>query len=112
MAINPHNLIQNNVLLNPVVDEHGHDGHVHAGLQRIRIDDGIGVGIIDIMIMGLVSRIAAAAGTVLCRRYQMAFSRAAITCQEIMGNPQLLFRQDDAVVTDFNLWRRSKDLPI
>lgn len=61
MAINPHNLIQNNVLLNPVVDEHGHDGHVHAGLQRIRIDDGIGVGIIDIMIMGLVSRIAAAA---------------------------------------------------
>mgnify|MGYP000796249118 FL=1 len=72
-------------------DDAEHDGHVHAGLQRIRVDDGIGVVIIDIMIMGLVSRITAAAGTILCRRYQMPFSCAAITCQEIMGNPQLLF---------------------
>lgn len=111
MAINPHNLVQNDVLLDPAIDEHGHDGHVHAGLQRIRIDDGIGVVIIDIMIMGLVSRIAAAAGTVLCRRYQVAFSCAAVACQEIMGNPQLLFRQDDAIVADLDIWRRGQDLP-
>jgi len=32
MAINPHNLVQNDVLLDPAIDEHGHDGHVHAGL--------------------------------------------------------------------------------
>ena len=73
MAINPHNLVQNDVLLDPAIDEHGHDGHVHAGLQRIRVDDGIGVVIIDVMIMGLVSCIATATGTVLCRRYQMAY---------------------------------------
>lgn len=51
-------------------DDAEHDGHVHAGLQRIRVDDGIGVVIIDVMIMGLVSCIATATGTVLCRRYQ------------------------------------------
>ena len=54
-------------------DDAEHDGHVHAGLQRIRVDDGIGVVIIDVMIMGLVSCIATATGTVLCRRYQMAY---------------------------------------
>ena len=63
------------------------------------------------MIMGLVSRITAAAGTILCRRYQMPFSCAAITCQEIMGNSQLLFGQNDAIVADLDIWRRSKDLP-
>ena len=54
-------------------DDAEYDGHVHAGLERIRVDDGFGVVIIDVMIMGLVSCIATAAGTVLCRRYQMAY---------------------------------------